>query len=158
MGKPVDAWGDRQRRLRRHAFVTPLVATLLGTVAAAVAVEALRARCTGCYRSVYIDFDFVPHLIVGLLITGFVVGTSNKRGKLAMRAMLTAVFVLLIVGLGIPISLSPGGDVASSVTAFLAVLIIVGIPMFVILAVGYGLGRLATRFVRLVGRERTPRT
>ena len=163
--------GSRARRWRSRAFMQPLLVTIVGVTGSAVLYEALLwfangpsdGPCTnGPDACGYVFMGAISRgvalflvLVVGLLITGLVVGLSSHDSGLAGRAILVGVMVPLLVGsvaLVLPGVLEHGQ--ADATVLNLAGGLLIGFLILIPVALGFGVGR----FVRpsRTDRSRTP--
>jgi hypothetical protein len=86
----------------------------------------------------------IPVLLVGLLITGLVVGLSSDDSGLARRATLAGVMVPLLAGsaaLVVPGAIADGHDVPFRIVSILAGAAFLGLALLIPVVLGYGVGR-----------------
>ena len=147
--------GPRMRRWRSPAFVQPLLITIAGVVVSVVLYNVARGPM-GCPSDVNADtcgyyfmgglgqaIATLPVLLVGLLITGFLVGLLSRDYGLARRAVLVGVLVPPLVGaafLDVTGGLASGPADAIAGTFLGAALI--GLILLIPVALGLGVGRL----------------
>ena len=147
------------RRWRSRASVQPLIVTVLGAVASVVLYVAaswfangpLGGQCTygpdACgyvwMGSIWRAVVLLPVLVVGQLVTGFVVGISTQDSGLALPAVLVGVMLPLVVVVTtfvLPGLLMSGR--ADAIALNLAGAVLIGLVVLVPVAFGYGVGRL----------------
>ena len=143
----------RMRRWQSRPFVQPLLITIVGVVASVVLYNVARGPM-GCPSDVNADtcgyyfmgglgqaIATLPVLLVGLLITGLVVGLVSHDYGLALRAVLVGVLVPPLVGTAVlditgGLASGPADAIAGS---FLGAALI-GLVLLIPVALGFGVG------------------
>jgi hypothetical protein len=146
-------WGSR-------GFVLPLLLTVVGVIASVALYLTVARSASGPSESPcnngpdvcgYVlmgslgqAFAVLPVLLIGLVITGLVVGLSSRDSRLAFRAILVGTLLGPMAGgavLAVPGSIADGHDVAFKIVSILAGAALVGLILLIPVALGYGIGR-----------------
>jgi hypothetical protein len=155
---PVGRQG--MRRWRSRAFVQPLLVTVVGVVLSVMLYLAViwspngpsDGPCTyGSEACGYAfmgrmgqAFELLPVLLIGLLITGLVVGLSSRDPRLAFRAVLVGT-LLATLGAGaaliVPGALGEGRDVPFRIVSSLAGAAFLGLVLLIPVVLGLVVGR-----------------
>jgi hypothetical protein len=148
--------------LRSRAFVQPLLLTIVGVVASVVLYLAATRLANGgpegpctygpdaCgyvfMASIGQALMLVPVFVVGLLITGLVVGLSSHDSGAAFRAIVVAVLVVPLVGVAAVVV--PGELMSGRIDAILlnlGAVAAIGLLLLLPIGVGFGVGSLVRR-------------
>ena len=155
---PVDRQG--MRRWSSRAFVQPLAVTVVGVVLSVMLYVAVTWSATGPSESPCTNgpdacgyafigqmgraFGLLPVLLIGLLITGLVVGLSSRDSRLAFRAVLVGTLFTTLGGgaaLVVPDAIGEGGDVPFRIVSNLAGAAFLGLVLLIPIALGLAVGR-----------------
>lgn len=143
---------------RSRWFVQPLLVTTIGLLASVGLYYALLGPAGGpcsygpdaCAYSMMGRFGqaltLLPVLLVGLLITGLVVGLTSRHANLAFGAALVGVFLTPLVGVVaflVPVEVARGQ--ADSIVGDLAGAMFIGLLVLIPVAPGFAVGRLLRR-------------
>ena len=147
-------------RLRSRAFVQPLLITMAGVVASIGSYQAAKVMAYGppdgpCTLSadtcgymwmgaLWQGLTLFPVLLLGLLITGLVVGLSSRDARLAFGAVLVGVVLPPLVASAVfvvPSAIATGGDGPFRIASNLAGAVLIGLVLLIPIAPGFGLGR-----------------
>ena len=148
------------RRWRSGAFVQPLLVTVVGVVLSVMLYLAVTRSANGpsdgpcTYGPDACGYAFIgrmgqafgllPVLLIGLLITGLVVGLSSRDSRLAIRAVLVGTLLATLGGgaaLVVPGAIAEGHDVPFRIVSILAGAAFLGLVLLIPIALGFAVGR-----------------
>lgn len=148
------------RRWRSRAFVQPLLITVVGVVLSVVLYLAVTSSANGpsdgpcTYGPDACGYAYMgrmgqavallPVLLIGLLITGLVVGLSSHDSRLAFRAVLVGTLLATLGGgaaPAVPSAIADGHDVPFRIVSILAMAAFLGLILLIPIALGFGVGR-----------------
>lgn len=151
-----------KRRWRSRAFVNPLLVTVVGVASSVVlylsvtwsAIGSSELACPyGPDACGYVflgrlgqHIAHLPALLIGLMITGLVVGLSSHDSRLAFRAIVVGTLLTLLVGGAVqvrPDAIADGQEVPFRIASILALSAFIGLALLIPVALGFGLGRAA---------------